>query len=170
MKRPSPRATRIGAILHEEHRTTLSALNDLEMMVARPAPPPNDPTLHHRLEALAAVLDADVGRHFDFEETNLFPILRAAGAGFMVDMLLTEHGAIRPLAVSVRDAARDALANGFSSQSWATFKSAGAQLAELETFHIQKEEMGLIGALGNVIDAHRDQALVDLYESSAPPA
>lgn len=159
--------TRVGLALHGEHRSTLAALDDLAQL-CRPtaAPDLGKADTRARLEDLARVLEDDVTSHFGFEEEHLFPRLRQAGAGFMVDMLLGEHQVIRPLAEQVRDRALAAVRDGgFSAEDWATFRRAGQELVDRETFHVQKEEMGLLAALAQVLDPEADAELTARHEA-----
>lgn len=158
--------TRIGEHLHQEHRSTLDALYALENLLGRRAPT-LDGDARATLESLARALEDDVTGHFGFEEEHLFPVLRQAGAAFMVDMLTAEHAAIRPLAEEVRAAIDRALAAGaFDPAEWPGFESAARELIDRETFHIQKEEMGLLGALAQVLEADIDRRLAEMRSRS----
>lgn len=153
--------TQTGQTLHGEHQATLAALNNIDALChARRAPDPANATVKAQLEDIARVLEDDVTRHFGYEEEVLFPVLRNAGAGMMVDMLEGEHEIIRPLAARVRALCLSAVAEGrFDPQSWEMLTALGDELVERETFHIQKEEMGLLGALSQVLSADEDRAL-----------
>ncbi|MFA7431196.1 MAG: hemerythrin domain-containing protein, partial [Rhodospirillaceae bacterium] len=150
-------STRIGACLHAEHQATLSALNDLELLARFRSPPDvADETTQARLADIARVLEEDVTRHFGFEETELFPLLRQAGAGFMVDMLMAEHADIRPFAEELAAVARTGAAHGFDDGAWKKFRMLAEDIIDRETFHVQKEEMGLLGALSQVLTPEQD--------------
>lgn len=153
-------ATRIGEALHAEHQSTIAALDGLERLTDRRSPPDSaDPAVRQALEAVAAALEDDVARHFGFEEEHLFPRLAQAGADFMVDMLSGEHDDIRPLALHVRDGCRRLLDGGLSEPEWREFQGTAQDLIERETFHIQKEEMGLLAALSQILDRDTDADL-----------
>lgn len=162
----------VGRMLHEEHEATLSILNELEGIILDRAPDqPMDVTVAEdrgHLERLIHVIDRDVQRHFAFEEEALFPILRQRGAGDMVDLLTEEHQAIRPLAGGIGIIVRDALEAGFDRASWNGFRDQVMELMERESFHIQKEEMGLIRALNVLVDAETDRQLAARYVDYAP--
>lgn len=152
--------TRIGACLHAEHQSTLRALNDLETLTrAKAAPDTTTPAVAATLTEIARALEDDVQRHFGFEEAELFPLLRTAGAGFMVDMLTAEHEDIRPLATDLAQAARKAVAESFTAAEWAAFRAMAEEVFDRESFHVQKEEMGLLAALSQVLSPEQDAEL-----------
>lgn len=158
--------TRTGAALHGEHQATLGALNDLDVLIRGPLPDLAKADVAARLAAFARTMDEDVTSHFAFEEEHLFPVLDKAGAGHMVAMLLGEHELIRPLAIESRRLALAALeAGAFERDAWITFKEVAAELVEREIFHVQKEEMGLLAALAQVLDADQDAALAEAHAS-----
>jgi hemerythrin-like domain-containing protein len=162
-----PGLTVIGDTLHEEHLRTLRILNALEMVLTgRAANRPidvGDASCRRNLEDFIAAVDHDVTRHFSFEEDHLFPILRAAGATDMVDMLTHEHAVIRPMAEALRREIGRALEHGFEVAGWGRFRDATLELIERESFHIQKEEMGLIRALPRFLDAETESRLAEIY-------
>lgn len=151
-------ATRIGGALHTEHMRTMEQLDALETLISARRPP-DLAEAAPLLEDIARALDEDVTRHFAFEEEHLFPRLHDAGAGFMVDMLTGEHAEIRPLAEGLRDACRAMVAGGCDAELWESFRADARDLIDRETFHIQKEEMGLLAALSQVLDATEDADL-----------
>lgn len=155
-------ATRIGEALHTEHMRTMEALDTLETLTTNRRPP-NPVESADLLESIARNLDEDVSRHFGFEEEHLFPLLRDAGAGFMVDMLTGEHAEIRPLAESLRDSCRALATGNLDPALWDSFRADARELIERETFHIQKEEMGLLAALSQVLDAKEDAILAERH-------
>lgn len=153
-------STRTGEALHGEHQSTLAALDGLERLTDRSSlPDVSDPAVRAALESVATALEDDVARHFAFEEENLFPLIAQAGATFMVDMLSGEHDEIRPLAAEVRDGCRSLLAGSMTAADWRLFRGTAQDLIERETFHIQKEEMGLLVALAQILDSDDDAIL-----------
>lgn len=159
-------ATHTGKALHGEHHSTMQTMNDLEALIQAKAPPnAADPTIRARLESTAQVLEDDVTNHFQFEEDHLFPTLEQAGAGFMVSMLKGEHEIIRPLAASIRLAALRAVSDGaFTEAAWQEFRRTATELVEREIFHIQKEEMGLLAALAQILSPEQDRDLAALHD------
>lgn len=152
--------TRTGSLLHGEHQSTLAALVELETFTSRRTPPELDETGRAFLLRLYHLIEADVTDHFTFEETNLFPRLSVVGASFMVEMLQAEHEDIRALAQDLR-----ALIGAFlddapvSVDHWTQFRTTARDLIDMETFHIQKEEMGLLAALPQVLNDADDAAV-----------
>jgi hemerythrin-like domain-containing protein len=161
----------LGRTLHDEHRQTLDAMSALEDKILgasanRPFNPA-DPEDRRQLQELIAVIDRDVNCHFRFEEELLFPIFDEAGAGDMTRMLMQEHEAIRTLGSRVRVLATGALDNGFDGASWAEFRDAAMDLGGSVMFHIQKEEMGVVGRLSFFVDPATDSRLAQQYAEYA---
>jgi hemerythrin-like domain-containing protein len=161
----------LGQALHDEHRQTLDVMNGLEdKILGAAATRPLDPSDNddrRQLENLIAVVDRDTGPHFRFEEEVLFPIFDAAGADDMTRMLIQEHEVIRTLGSQLRYLAEAALANGFDEAAWSDFRNTAMDLAASVTFHIQKEEMGLIGRLGYFVDPATDHRLAQRHAEYA---
>ncbi len=159
--------TRIGALLHEDHMATLRTLNDLDAFVQRQGATPPDlaqPSVRKSLDALVATVADEVGNHFGFEEEHLFPRLADAGEGMIGEVLRQEHKVILPLGSALSDAVKAAYdAGGFSAEAWQDFRGKAAELVERETFHIQKEEMGLIAAISMLLDSDDDAELAMQY-------
>lgn len=156
-----------GALLHQDHMTTIETLQGLEELLgAHRKPPAVDETLAARLTALAATLRAEVESHFAFEEGHLFPVFVGKGENGIVMMLTHEHRSILPMAVRVADLAEQAAAQGFDEQAWRDFRDTGIELIEREIFHIQKEEMGLLAAISALLDEAEDARLAQTYRDT----
>jgi len=142
--------------LHEEHLATLGLLGRLEDALARAGRgmPPGWDALAREL---AAAFDAEVTRHFEFEERELFPRLAAAGEPGIGELLAEEHEAIRATAAAVLPLLRAA------PPDWATLRVHGLELVERMQAHIQKEEMGLLPMIEDLVDAQTDEALAMAY-------
>ena len=160
--------TEVGRRLHEEHTATLAVLNDVEdAILSRKANAPMDLSTaedRENLERLVSVVRMDVTRHFDFEEQALFPVLREKGAGDIADMLTQEHTAIKPIASRLEAIASHALTHGFNEATWAEFRLQVIELMERESFHIQKEEMGLVRGLLHFLEPEQDLDLARQYD------
>ena len=115
------------------------------------------------LDEVAAALGNDVGHHYAFEETHLFPRFAERGGPGIPEMLRQEHDIIRPLAEGVAAIIAQAKIDGFSAETWAEFRETGGEVAEREVFHIQKEEMGFLPALNQMLDADDDGPLQAAY-------
>ncbi|MCB2100435.1 MAG: hemerythrin domain-containing protein [Rhodobacterales bacterium] len=158
---------RIVQTLHEDHMATMALLERLEGTLRRlgsgPAPATDDPDLSRVLTDAVAVLEEEIGHHYQFEEDHLFPRFAEAIDAGIPNMLRDEHSAIRPVARRMADLARGARAGGFSDAEWGEFVRLGGELIEREVFHIQKEEMGFLPALEQVIDPDDDGDLSMAY-------
>ena len=111
------------------------------------------------MKELIAALDIEIGPHFAFEEESIFPLLAEAGDREMGTYLIEEHQAILPLARKLVDLAKNARAAGFAAHTWAQFHATGAELIERLVSHVQKEEMGLLPALDDLLDDEADGRL-----------
>lgn len=153
--------------LHEDHLATLAMLERLEKLLQRhgprQVPPVQDAAVAETLGDLAGVLSREVDAHFAFEEAHLFTRLEALGESGIPFMLRGEHDIIRPLARRLGDLAREAQDGGFDANSWAEFRDRAEEILEREIFHIQKEEMGFLPALDQIIPADEDEALLAAY-------
>ena len=151
--------------LHEEHFATMALLEKLETALsgARKPPANDDTTMNRLLGDLDAVLHEEISHHYGFEEEHLFPLFAEFGDVGITQMLAGEHEIIRPLALEVSQLARDARKDGFTPESWEIFREKGLELVEREVFHIQKEEMGFLPALDQMIDEEADSKLTLAY-------
>jgi hemerythrin-like domain-containing protein len=160
----------ITKALHRDHLTTIALLERLETDLNRqgaasPADA-NDGATRALLTDLTTVLEAEVKGHFAFEETHLFPRFAEYIDPGIPSMLQDEHEIIRPLAESIVRQARAALAEGFDAASWRVFHQQGLELVEREVFHIQKEEMGFLPALEQILEPSDDLELSMAYSES----
>lgn len=150
--------------LHEEHEANLDLLSRFEKLTERAtdAPPPGD-AWAALARTLAAGLELEVARHFEFEEQELFPRLAAAGEVEIGQLLTEEHETIRAVAGPLPAQLRASLAAGFDAAAWRALRAAGLELAERLRGHIQKEEMGLLPAIENLLDEEVDRELAAAY-------
>jgi hemerythrin-like domain-containing protein len=136
--------------LHEEHVEVIALCAKLQASLASGKP---DSAL---LSAALAAIEGEVERHFAFEEAELFPRLKEAGEGDLVDLLLEEHAA-------VRDAARRFVAAAREVPPGAALRPAGLEFAERLASHAQKEEVSMLPALEDLLDAEADAELIAEY-------
>ena len=150
--------------LHEEHEANLDLLSRFENLTARAtdAPPLGD-AWTALARALAAGLEIEVARHFDFEEQELFPRLAAAGEAGIGELLSEEHVAIRAVAGPLPAQLRASLTPDFDAVAWRALRAAGLELAERLRGHIQKEEMGLLPAIDDLLHEEVDRELAAAY-------
>ncbi len=157
---------RISQALHDEHSATVALMERLEQMLARGrrGEPPNadDGTVARLLSDLAG-LEAEIGRHFTFEEDHLFTYLEAMGDVGIGQHLTDEHKTIRPLAARVIALARAAAGKGFAPEEWDQFSRLGRELGDRLLAHVQKEEMALLPVIEEAMDAETEARLYEDY-------
>jgi len=153
--------------LHDEHAAMLDTLERLEKFLsaqgAGDPPDATEGTVAGLLTDVAAALGDDVSHHYAFEETHLFPRFTELADAGIPEMLRGEHNTIRPLAERLVTIISDAKSAGFTAKSWAEFRDVGGEVAEREIFHIQKEEMGFLPALDQMLDEEEDGPLQMAY-------
>jgi len=157
---------RTAQLLHEDHQATMAVIESLEDMLARAkraVPDVNDPVTRKTLQQAAEIIDQEIGSHFSFEETELFPRLADYGDVGIGLHLTEEHRAMLPVAEQVAHIGREALEGAFTDQSWADFKSLAGELIERMLSHIQKEEMALLPMLDELLDLETDMELAEAY-------
>jgi hemerythrin-like domain-containing protein len=160
---------RISQAIHEEHRATIALMERLEGLLARHRsgfPDVKAAGVTQLLADLASGLEADVRRHFDFEENRLFAYLDAAGDEAIGAHLTDEHSAMRPMGVRLADMAREAAAGGFDGTTWTEFRRLGQEFCERIIAHIQKEEMALLPLLEEEMDAGAEAELYEEYANA----
>lgn len=155
--------------LHEEHMAVLALLERLEQYLGRfkaSAPPPaGDADTAALLEELAANMEGEISHHYSFEEQHLFPkFMELAGPGIPM-MLKDEHDTIRPVAKRLAELAHAGKASGFSAETWKEFHELGLEMVEREVFHVQKEEMGFLPALDQMLPPDLGPGLAEAYEA-----
>jgi len=101
---------------------------------------------------------------FCFART-LFPRLDEVGDGAIGEILSEEHRVILPLGARLTTLARAAASGGFTSESWDEFRRLGAEFVERMIVHVQKEEMGLLPALEEMLDGAEDMRLMDAFRT-----
>lgn len=158
---------RISQTLHEEHGATVSLMERLEQMLARwrrGGPPDRaDGGVARLLADLSASVEAEVERHFAFEEEHIFTYLEAIGDAEIGKHLTDEHAAIRPIGMRVAAMARAAASNGFSPAEWEEFMRLGQELNDRMLAHVQKEEMALLPVIEENMDAETEAQLFQHY-------
>jgi len=153
--------------LHEDHMATLALLERLEAFLGRhnaANPPAADSTeLQTLMTDLAALMQEEISAHFSFEEEFLFPrFADFADAGIPM-MLKGEHDIIRPIAGRLTELAKSFNGGQLTGESWAEFHRLGLEIIEREVFHVQKEEMGFLPALDQMLDPEEEGELAMAY-------
>ena len=156
----------IARMLHEEHMATIALLERIEATLAahrKAAPDTGSPEIASLLGDIASAVDNEVSVHFAFEQDHLFTRLRDGGDTGMTHILQGEHDVILPLGKQVGEIARGALSGGFDDNAWAEFRRLAGELAERMISHIQKEEMGMLPALEDLLDDEADMEVSGVY-------
>ena len=150
----------IPRALDDEHRASLALLDRFERALATGV----DADLAALAGPLVRQLEHDVQRHFGFEEEQLFPRMAEAGDGDLVALLTDEHDTIRAVAGEVLPLVR-ALAAGTvpGAADRAALRRLGPELVERMVAHIQKETMGLLPLLDDLLDEDADRELAFAY-------
>jgi DUF438 domain-containing protein len=157
----------VSQTLDKEHRANLDLLGRVELAFARAGRTgtARDPDLGQLAGALARQLEEEVGRHFDFEERELFPRLADAGEGDIAGLLAEEHDAIRSVVAEVLPLARAAATSTLDDAGWVALKRGTLELVERLVAHIQKETMALLPMLDDLLDEDSDRELAFAYAS-----
>lgn len=161
---------RISQTLHEEHRATVALMERLEQFLARHRRSPPDiaaTDVAQLLTELSTGVEAEVQRHFDFEESHLFAYLAAIGDEAIGAHLTDEHTTMRPIGAEVARLAREAAAGGFDAVKWDEFRRQGQELCERMLAHVQKEEMALLPLLEETMDGETEARLYQEYVEHA---
>ena len=152
--------------LHEEHMAVLALLERLENFLnkqgAGSPPDVGQSETAEMLSHLADALEGEIGHHYAFEEEHLFPRFQQFADPGIPMMLRGEHDTIRPLAARLSELARGA-SGGFSAEDWAEFHRIGREMVEREVFHVQKEEMGFLPALDQMLPPDISTELEQAY-------
>ncbi len=157
-------SNRVSQKLHEEHMATVALLERLERLAAGRSPPPaGDPAAGRLLGDVATAFEAEVWRHFDFEEDHLFTYLAQAGDAEIGAHLTEDHQVIRPLGARIIAMARAARTQGFDEAGWAEFRRLAFELCERLNAHVQKEESALVPLLDEQMDAATEARLYEDY-------
>jgi hemerythrin-like domain-containing protein len=155
----------VSRTLDREHAVNLELLARVEQACAH-APRGKDGQLRALVDSFAAHLEHEIGRHFGFEEQELFPRLQAAGSGDITALLLEEHEAIRGVAAELLPLAQAVKAGTLHEAGWAQLRRCALELVERLRAHIEKETLGLLPMVDDVLDEDEDQALVLAYAAA----
>lgn len=160
---------RTAQLLHEDHQETVAVIEALDQLIAKArkkAPDLSDPVVQKTLQKAGSAIEEEVSQHFAFEENELFTRLEEMGDVGIGQHLRAEHMALLPLGRAVAQMSRAALRSGFTTESWTLFRNQAAELIERMLAHIQKEEMALLPALEDLLDAETDMELSTAYSDA----
>ncbi|HET9820208.1 MAG TPA: hemerythrin domain-containing protein [Burkholderiaceae bacterium] len=149
----------VPRVLDEEHRTHLHLLDRLERSLARG----QEGDLAALAPALRRMVDTEVLRHFAFEEDSLFPRLLEAGDVGIAALLTQEHADIRDLCEELRPLLQALCERAPTPAEAQAFKPLAFELVERMVSHIQKETMGLLPLLDDLLDEAVDGELALAY-------
>jgi hemerythrin-like domain-containing protein len=157
--------SQVSRALDDEHRANLELLGRVEQAFSRAARTgnANDETLAQLAGALGRHIEQDIGRHFDFEERELFPRMADAGDGDMAALLVEEHDAIRAVGRELLPLARAAATGTLDDGGWSALKRGALEMVERQVAHIQKETMALLPLLDDLLDEADDRELAFAY-------
>lgn len=161
-------ARQVSRALDEEHRANLDLLGKVEQAFARvpPSGGSRDAGLVTLIASFGRQLELEVARHFDFEERELFPRMREAGAGDLGALLLEEHEVIRNVAHELLPLARLASAGTLDDSGWVALRRSALEMVERLRSHIDKETMALLPVLEDVLDEGTDRELAFAYAAT----
>ncbi len=158
----------VSRALDDEHRTTLDLLGRTGQAFSRVARAGTHEAeeISRVASSLARFIEEHIGRHFGFEENELFPRLTAAGEDGFVALLAEEHETIRAVAAELLPLARAAAAGTLDTAGFEALKRGTPELVERLDSHIQKETMALLPMLDDLLDENTDRELAFAYASS----
>jgi hemerythrin-like domain-containing protein len=158
----------VSHMLDAEHRSNLELLGRVEQAFARVprANAASNPDFVKLAAAFGRLIEQDIGRHFDFEERELFSRMAEAGEGDIAGLLKEEHDAIRAVAAEILPLARAAAAGTLDDSGFDALKRGALEMVERQVAHIQKETMALLPSLDDLLDEDMDRELAFAYASS----
>lgn len=156
----------ISRKLHEEHVAVIDLLDRFGRALGRlgAAPPaPDDPAWRMLLSQIGTALEYEITRHFDLEETQLFPRLHERGEGDLAELLFEDHEAIRAVARPLLVMVARAQAGVLEDAGWRSLKTAGLELVERLSAHAEKEQGALVPLVDEMLDEATDEELWNNY-------
>ncbi|MGE5169081.1 MAG: hemerythrin domain-containing protein [Rudaea sp.] len=154
--------TLVSRALDDEHRANLALLDRVEQAFGHTRDRGSD-ELRMLAGALVRQVEQDIGRHFEFEERELFPRMADAGDGDMAALLAEEHASIRAVAEELLPLARAAEEGTLDAAGWDALARGALEIAERQVAHIQKESMALLPLLDDLLDEDDDRELAFAY-------
>lgn len=142
--------SRTGRLVTDDHDRTAAILNRLEAHLEQAEArgiPALDDEVRQLVADLDTELDSELTRHFAFEERALFPLIADAGGHELVQHLLNEHEAMRPVGRRLQRYCALALRDGFDEDSYAAFVLFGWDMVERLERHLQVEETSFLLAV-----------------------
>jgi hemerythrin-like domain-containing protein len=160
--------SQVSNALDTEHRSSLELLGRVEHAFARArrSAAARDAEFVRLATAFMRWIELDVGRHFEFEERELFSRLTNAGEGDIAELLREEHDAIRAVAAEVLPLVQAAAAGTLDAGGFELLERTTLEMIERQVAHIQKETMALLPMIDDLLEADVDRALAFAYASA----
>ena len=153
----------VSQTLDSEHRSNLDLLGRVEQALAQASRAAADPEFPRLAGAFARLIEHDIGRHFEFEENELFPRMAEAGDGDMAELMREEHDAIREVAAELLPLAHAAAKGRLDAAGFEALRRGALEMVERQVAHIQKETMALLPLLDDLLDDDLDRTLAFGY-------
>ena len=158
----------ISRKLYEEHVAVIDLLGRFGRALGRlGAGPPaaDDAAWRVLLAQVGTALEYEITRHFDLEETQLFPRLHARGEGDLAELLFEDHEVIREVTRPLLGLVARAQAGGLDAAGWRSLKTLGLELVERLSAHAEKEQGALVPLVDEMLDEAEDQEIWTQYTS-----
>lgn len=160
-----------GRLINQDHDRTAAILNRLEAHLEQAETrgiPPLDDEVRALVADLNTELETELTTHFDFEEQVLFPLILDAGGHEMVQHLINEHEAMRPIGRRLQRYCALALRDGFDEDSYGPFVHFGWDLLERLERHLQIEETSFLLAVEALMlnNPDLDARIAGIYRGS----
>ena len=155
----------VSQALDSEHRTSIDLLGRIEQALMHPNRAAGG-DFARLAGAFVRLIEHDIGRHFDFEEDELFPRMADAGEADIAGLLREEHDAIREVAAEVLPLARAAAGGTLDRSGFDDLRRGASELIERQVAHIQKETMALLPLLDDLLDDELDRSLALRYSEA----
>ncbi|OFZ87443.1 MAG: hypothetical protein A2W21_00110 [Betaproteobacteria bacterium RBG_16_66_20] len=156
----------ISRKLYEEHVHVIDLLGRFGRALdrLRTGPPAaDDAAWRVLLEQLGTALEYEITRHFDLEETQLFPRLHARGEGDLAELLFEDHEVIREVTRPLLALVARAQAGILDDAGWRSLKASGLELVERLSAHAEKEQGALVPLVDEMLDEATDQEIWTQY-------
>lgn len=158
----------ISRKLYEEHVAVIDLLGRFGRALGRlgGAPPAADDAAWRVLLAqVGTALEYEITRHFDLEETQLFPRLHARGEGDLAELLFEDHEVIREVTRPLLGLVARAQVGGLDAAGWRALKASGLELVERLGAHAEKEQGALVPLVDEMLDEATDEEIWSQYTS-----
>ena len=153
----------VSRMLDDEHRSSIALLDRVGHALASG----DAATLQSLAAPLQRQLEHEIGHHFGFEESELFPRMAEAGDGDLATLLTEEHETLRAVAAELQPLAAQLAAGTLPHEQRGTLQRVASELVERQVAHIQKETMALLPMLDDLLDDETDRQLAFTYSVDA---